>query len=80
MGEPINETGLDGKGLIIRGRHCIILDSVDNSIVTHRLLGEALMLKPYVAFVRDTSNPKTWIDKYETMVCVFECLKYYYYS
>ena len=68
VSEPLNETGLDGKGLIIRGRHHVLLGSVANSTVTHRLVGEELMLKPYQVFVRDSGTPKSWIDKYETEV------------
>ena len=68
VGEPLNEPGLDGKGLIIRGSHYVMLSSVDNSTATHRLVGEALMLKPYIALVRDTDSPKTWMDNYQTEV------------
>ena len=68
VGEPLNETGLDGEGLIIRGRHYVLLGNLTNSTITHRLLGESLMLKPYLAFVRDSGSPKAWIDKYQTEV------------
>ena len=68
VAEALNEPGLDGQGLIIRGRHYVMLSNVSNSTTTHRMLGEALMLKPYQVFVRDTSPPKTWMDKYQTEV------------
>ena len=36
VGEPLNEPGVDGKGLIIRGRHVVIVDNVENSTVDGR--------------------------------------------
>lgn len=68
VGEPLNETGRDGKGLIIRGSHYALLNNITNAAQNHRLLGEALMLKPYMVFVRDTSSYKDWIKKYRTTV------------
>ena len=64
MGEPINETGLDGKGLIIRGKHVVILDDVKNSTKHHREAGESLMLRPHYIFIRDEGTYKDWTTKY----------------
>lgn len=61
VGEPINETGIDGKGLVIRGQHAVMLESVDDSPAKHRLLGEAMLLRPYHMFVRDSASPKNWV-------------------
>ena len=40
VGEPLNETGQSGDGLVIVGRHYVILDNYMNSTVFHRLMGE----------------------------------------
>ena len=64
----MNETGVDGKGLIIRGHHYVLLNNLTNSTITHRLLGEELMLKPYLTFIRDETHPKDWIAKHQTEV------------
>lgn len=66
VAEPINETGLDGQGLIIRGRHFVLLDNITNSTINHRLVGEALMLRPYSVFIRDTSSVENWIKNFPT--------------
>ena len=72
VGEPINETGLTGDGLIIRGRHFALLDNLTNSTMAHRVMGEALMLKPYVTFARDKSTYEEWSKKYPTKVsCMY---------
>ena len=40
VGEPLNETGRSGEGLIITGVHVAILDNVVNSTLYHRIIGE----------------------------------------
>ena len=48
VGEPINETGQFGEGLIIRGKHYLILKPVLDT--RHRSLGEEIMMSPSIAF------------------------------
>jgi lysosomal alpha-mannosidase len=40
VGEPLNETGQTGEGLIITGVHVAILDNFVNSNIYHRIIGE----------------------------------------
>ena len=68
MGEPINETGLDGKGLVIRGAHILLFDDIMKSTVDHRVIGEELMLRPELLFIQDTGSPNDFINKYYTNV------------
>ena len=68
VGEPINETGLDGEGLIIRGKHFVILDSLKNATEQHRLLGESLFLRPHHIFIRDKGSYKDWTSNCLTSV------------
>ena len=74
MGEPLNETGLDGKGLIIRGKHLALLDKASNCTTAQRLMGEAVMLRPYLVFVRDKESYEDWAKKYRTSVSVSVCV------
>ena len=46
VGEPLNEPGLNGKGLITRGKHHVVLATPDKANKLHRLEGEFLMLQP----------------------------------
>ena len=39
VGEALNETGQFGDGLIIRGRHIVVLDDYNRSTEYHRILG-----------------------------------------
>ena len=64
VGEALNETGQFGEGLIIRGRHWVVFDTVANSSATHRLLGEQLLLRPMLAFHRDRSSPSDYAKNY----------------
>ena len=68
VGEPLNEPGVDGKGLIIRGRHIVVLDLISVSTLYHRMLGELLMLREYPLFVGDAGDPKDYMQKYMTNV------------
>ena len=66
--EPLNEPGVNGKGLIVRGRHIVVLDNIDNSTFYHRMLGELLMMKEFPLFVSDSGDPKDYMQKYTTNV------------
>ena len=68
VNEPLNEPGVDGKGLIIRGRHLVLIDNVENSTIYHRMLGELLMMRPYPLFISDSGDPKDFMEKYTTNV------------
>ena len=48
VGEALNETGQFGEGLIIRGKHYLLLKPIQD--VRHRSLGEEIMMSPLLAF------------------------------
>ena len=52
----MNETGQFGDGLIMRGKHYLILDTVAASGKQHRLLAEELYMDPLVAFQNVTAT------------------------
>ena len=55
-GEPLNETGQYGEGLIIRGKQYVILDNITSSTYLHRIFGEGLMLEPELAFAESAQD------------------------
>lgn len=50
VSEALNETGQFGDGLIIRGVHHVLFDTVQNSTYWHRILGERMMMEPILFF------------------------------
>ena len=50
VGEALNETGQFGDGLITRGKHYLIFDSVTTSAKQHRILASNIYMSPILAF------------------------------
>nr|CAB3263606.1 lysosomal alpha-mannosidase-like [Phallusia mammillata] len=50
VGEPLNETGQFGDGLIVRGKQLILLDTIQASGAQQRLLAEEMYMDTFVAF------------------------------
>ncbi|XP_064633968.1 lysosomal alpha-mannosidase-like [Lineus longissimus] len=65
MHEALNETGSDGKGLIVRGKMYLLLDTIEDSGQLHRELGERLFMAPLTSF-SDNPGYKTWSSNYKT--------------
>ncbi|KAK7113102.1 lysosomal alpha-mannosidase-like [Littorina saxatilis] len=57
INEALNETGLDGKGLIVRGSHYVMLDPISSAAAGHRDLGERLFMAPALSFSLPTDTP-----------------------
>ncbi|XP_041364286.1 lysosomal alpha-mannosidase-like [Gigantopelta aegis] len=64
--EPLNETGLDRKGLIVRGSHYMFLDSIDSSAALHRDLAEKLFMAPSISFTTEKMAYADWSKKFRT--------------
>ena len=70
MDEPLNEKGQFGDGLIIRGRHLVLVDTIVNSTSYHRLLAESMLTHSHPMFIQDEQPPSEFINKYHTNVCL----------
>ena len=67
----INEGGVDGKGLIVRGKHYIYVKPIAESIQSAKGLAEELFLAPIVSFEKYDS---TFKDYSNTKVVTFSGL------
>ncbi|XP_048256757.1 lysosomal alpha-mannosidase-like isoform X2 [Haliotis rufescens] len=66
VGEPMNETGADGKGLIVRGYHYVFLDTIADSARLHRDLGERLFMAPSLSFTNVKTKYSDWSKNFKT--------------
>lgn len=66
VGEPLNETGVDGCGLIVRGKHYIYLDRKEPSTVFHRQQAVEIFFKPTVSFSELKTSPQNWSSIFHT--------------
>ena len=49
VGEPLNETAF-GEGLVVRGKHVLILESPENSAAKHRVAAQNMYMHPMTTF------------------------------
>jgi len=64
VGEAINEPGFDGKGLVIRGKHVLLLNRLDEAFA-HRDLALSIALPPLATFANYT-DVNEYISKFNT--------------
>ncbi|ESO84761.1 hypothetical protein LOTGIDRAFT_207233 [Lottia gigantea] len=67
VGEPLNETGSDGKGLVVRGSHFIFLDTIKESAAVQRPFAEELFMAPQLSFTNAQMKYSDWSKQYRTM-------------
>ena len=67
VGEPLNETGISGKGMIVRGKMCVFLAPPAKSAALHRELGERMLLEPVLSFAPNPSTAEKWMSQYYTL-------------
>ncbi|XP_076327158.1 LOW QUALITY PROTEIN: lysosomal alpha-mannosidase-like [Tachypleus tridentatus] len=64
VGEPLNETGVDGRGLVVRGRHLILLSSTSVAGKLQRELSEKLLLQPWLSFAPFSGSEYEWAKQF----------------
>ena len=65
VSDVLNEPGVDGKGLVIRGRHLLLVESIGKSAAKHRELGQQMFMEPLVTFTTNVSEAD-YRAKYQT--------------
>lgn len=62
VGEPLNETGLDGDGLIVRGIHRLSIDPLQTNVATRRGALADLYYRPHHTFaLLAGTTPSQWL-------------------
>ena len=56
VGEALNEPGIGGRGLIVRGKFLVLLEPAKSSAKLHRVIAEEEMLRPSLAFSRSSGS------------------------
>ena len=54
--EALNEPGIGGRGLIVRGKFLVLLEPAKSSAKLHRVIAEEEMLRPSLAFSRSSGS------------------------
>ena len=67
--EALDEEGQYGEGLITRGKHHLLFDTIRNSTYWHRLLAEKMMLEPILFFTPSNSTIQQEVKNFHISVC-----------
>lgn len=68
VGEALDELGDTGQGLVVRGRHWIIMESPEDSARLHRPLAFELYNSPLITFAERKMAPSDYIRAFITEV------------
>lgn len=66
VGEALNEPGVDGHGLVIRGTHYLIFNNITSAARKHRPLAQKIFLQPELSFATYNSSEAEFIKKFRT--------------
>lgn len=57
MDEALNEPGEDGRGLVVRGKHRLVVADIQESVRQMRMMSKSLHLRPVLSFRKRDLNP-----------------------
>jgi lysosomal alpha-mannosidase len=62
----IDETGIDGKGLVVRGKHLLFFNTISDSTKLYRDFSQRIFMEPIVSFSKYTSTEAEFRTKHMT--------------
>jgi lysosomal alpha-mannosidase len=62
----INEEGIDGKGLIVRGKHFLFFNTISDSAKLYRDFSQRIFMEPIVSFAKYNSTEAEFRTKHVT--------------
>ena len=66
VNEPLNETGFDGNGLVIRGKFWLLISSIEESAELHRDLAQRIFMEPLITFNKFNGSEADYIKGHRT--------------
>ncbi len=63
LAEALNETAF-GKGLVVRGKHVLILETPNNSAALHRVTAQQIYMQPIGTFALTNDSYQIYSNKY----------------
>lgn len=70
--EALNEPGVDGKGLVIRGSMYLLISTIDQAAELHRKVAQQIFMEPVIAFSQVKTGAEE--DYYKTHVTYLSSL------
>jgi lysosomal alpha-mannosidase len=66
VGEPLNETGADGRGLVVTGRHWLLLTTPQNGARRHRTYAQEMFYQPLFTFSPVDETFDSYMNSFKT--------------
>lgn len=68
VAEALNETGISGKGLVVTGKHWLLLSKAHAGARKHRIYGLEMFYQPLLTFAPMTESFDDFRKKFKTSV------------
>ena len=76
--EALNEPGRDGRGLVVRGKHWLVIGSASSIPQRHRSLAYEMLHSPVLTFATYTSDT-TYRQNFASEVLQKNCIYNFFY-
>lgn len=74
MDEALNETGVGGRGLVVTGKHWLLLSSPKAGPRLHRVYAQEMFYQPLLTFAQWSESFDTYKESFKTSVTLITCI------